>query len=778
MTALANGSGGVIFFMNPDANNLDHKTFERFKERFVAQVNKATSLSPNLMDVVHVKLAFGEITTWAAVLLKKSPGKLMYPHLQVQGLWKPTEFRVGLSGQVCVALHLEDHTPMPLPSHIPSVEATEMQPTHMAGDADGRTPAIGSSPLAEHMAEQTVSDKEKDDVSNRVDFRSCTRLNWSENKKDWRKYVNVKALDTDDIVGSSPMWDATHPMMVTPNRSIVQHLFESERDMKSILTQVETREPGFAIVCKTWGFHVSDNDTDAAIPAGHICDILTVTSSGRICFWVIVDDRSWGNSMNQMEYMMTTGRMLKYKLLMKSVDADLSEVYIACAMTSPSGVPDSRRSALEETQTMQRHLSHFYEGEVQLNSLKLALAMVVLSRESPLKRSVADHTSIVLSEQQAEVLMHKAKVNYISGPAGSGKSWTASCLYKMYGKHKSVYMCTTKAFVAYLASNDCVGTLVRCDQDLLKQIEDGTFSSKTCVIIDDSHNFLCTKSSLKKLFQLLKSNREMSLFVFADNDYQSFNRDRQQRVHDCIYKLTREVLRQYPVELRLTEIHRNTKQVVSFVQCAIQDTYDGHQKIVCANPENGDGVECIRVGNLWTDGPDNDLVLYVLSLLVSKTYHPSEIAILLDPSYTVEEIEQCHRILEQNIPDLGIQKADAFPRTCLVLDTVDSFLGLDAALCVFILSDYTNKSKEKKNMLQKLFRWWDPGPEMSINSPYYRVFLASRATHKAVFVVPAIDPNIVQQMKFDYFQVRIHKVLISRYVYIYIRIHNTIYSII
>ncbi len=42
---------------------------------------------------------------------------------------------------------------------------------------------------------------------------------------------------------------------------------------------------------------------------------------------------------------------------------------------------------------------------------------------------------------------------------------------------------------------------------------------------------------------------------------------------------------------------------------------------------------------------------------------------------------------------------------------------------------------------------------MSIYNPRYEVFLASRATHKAVFVVPEIHVELVHQMKFDYFQV-------------------------
>ncbi len=70
--------------------------------------------------------------------------------------------------------------------------------------------------------------------------------------------------------------------------------------------------------------------------------------------------------------------------------------------------------------------------------------------------------------------MHKAKVNYIMGPAGSGKSYTGTFLYKMYGRKRSVYICTTKEFREYLKFNKCTGTVLG-DYDLLREIENGTF---------------------------------------------------------------------------------------------------------------------------------------------------------------------------------------------------------------------------------------------------------------------------------------------------------------
>ncbi len=346
--------------------------------------------------------------------------------------------------------------------------------------------------------------------------------------------------------------------------------------------------------------------------------------------------------------------------------------------------------------------------------------------------------------------MHKAKVNYISGPAGSGKSWTASCLYRMYGKEKSVYICTTTEFQEYLKFNGLAGTLVLGDRDLLKEIKNGTFESKICVIIDDCHKFTCTKTSMKKLFKVLKKNKDMSLFVFADNDYQSFDRKRQQFIHDCILDLTRTVLKEVPVNFRLTGIYRNTRKVVSFVQAAIQDICDSHQTIQCANTENGEGIECIKMANLWLNRPHKDLVDYIRSLFLGGNYRESEVAILLESSYTPDKIEQCRLILAEQIPGISVQSAAVFPRTGVIVDSVDSFLGLDANICVFILQDTRQRCIHP---LRRIFQRGNAKCAMSMYNPRYEVFLASRAIHNAVFVVPQLHSDLVHKMKFDYFQV-------------------------
>ncbi len=699
--------------------------------------------------MVQVPVQLGTYRSWAALLTKKSQDTLKYQALETKGIWKPIIFEMDMFGKMhtraIVDTHRQDNSDLERPKVSPS-QVTDSSPWV-------------SSPSQENMFCQTEPETSSaavprpNDAGPQVDFSSCQRLDWTENKKDWQKYLQIKEVKTHDIVQSCPMWKPALPMKTTPCEDFIKYLFESEKDMKETMSTVATNEPGCAVVCRTWRSHIPDDKVNEDLPPGHICDILTVTDTGKLSLWVIVDSLDEAKFHNQMDYLMTTGCMLKYQIVQKGEGYDLSNLWLDCRLLplhTSHPMEKAAKRRLFESQEIQTCLYHINQDGVDFTSLQWALTNLILSKESPLKRCVGDHTSITLSVQQLEVLMHKAKVNYITGPAGSGKSYTAASLCKMYGKQNSVYICTTKEFLEYLKFNGYIGTLVLDDQDLLREIKSGTFENKKCVIIDDCHKFACTRTSMKKFFESLKKAKDMSLFVFADNDYQSFDRRRQQAVHECILDLTRTVFKQVPLNIPLTDIYRNTRKVVSFMQAAIQDVHDGHQKIKSANIENGEGVECIPMSSVWKNNPDNGLVVYLRSLLMSGNYGQSEIAILLETSETLHKIQQCKQILAEHIPGTIFQSADVFPRTGVIVDSVDSFLGLDATVCIFILSNTWRKSALSP---RKFFQRRTTQCEMGMYNPRYEVFLASRATHKVVFMVPELHDDLVHQMKFDHFQV-------------------------
>ncbi len=224
--------------------------------------------------------------------------------------------------------------------------------------------------------------------------------------------------------------------------------------------------------------------------------------------------------------------------------------------------------------------------------------------------------------------------------------------------------------------------------------------------------------------------------------------------------LTHTVLREKPLTLPLTEIYRNTMKLVSFMQAAIEDVHDGHNKIESANTEIGEGVECIPMSRLWTE---------LRSLLLSGNYSQSEVAILLESSYTPFQIQHYKHSLAKLDSSITVQSADIFPRTGVIVDSVDSFIGLDAIVCVFILS---NTRKTSLHHPRKFVQRRTTVCEMNMYNQRYEVFLVSRAIHKAVFVVPELSEDLVHQMKFDTFPVCIYNVEVIKFLLICFKLVN------
>ncbi len=232
----------------------------------------------------------------------------------------------------------------------------------------------------------------------------------------------------------------------------------------------------------------------------------------------------------------------------------------------------------------------------------------------------------------------------------------------------------------------------------------------------------------------------MVLFVFADNEFQ-LGRENPHQLINWITELSREVLQIYARTDTLKEIYRNTKQVVSFLQHAVEDSHG--MDVTCANPMYGDGIHCVVMENLWTNVPENSLVEYLRPLLVLNSssqdtkYQVTDVAVLLDAGYTDGEIVVIQQILQAQLPRISTHAADKFPREGIVVDRIESFIGLDAGLCIFLLS-----SEGKHHIIAK---------------SGYRVFTASRAISKAVYVVSEIDPAFAHALKFDHFVIHVSR---------------------
>ena len=450
VSSLCRGCGGVVYLMADDAQTVTQENIKVYQERLYALIDKNIETPSLMTNMAQVSLLLGTHKSWAALFLKRSCDELKQTSLETGAIWKPLTLAFDLSGQIYTKpdsdSQSESYRDMgkPVVSAVPGAASPALSTYSQENNPFQTEPDI---PSESGIIPLTAAGHSNGTAIPKVNFSSCQSLDWAENTKNtkgWQKYVKIKEVKIDDIIESCPMLNPTQPMTITPDRESIRYLFESEKDMEETLWEVTIKEPGFAIVCRTWRFHISDDNAIEHLPPGHICDILTVTDTGRLTFWVVGNISDESTFESQMEYLMTTGRMLKFQIVQKTA-GDCSNLWIDCRLfciTTPTNIENTVKLRSQECQDIQRHIHRMCREGVDIDVLQQAVAKLILSKESPLKRCAGDQTSIFLTLQQAEVLMHKAKVNYITGPAGSGKSYTGTFLYKMYGKKSSVYICT------------------------------------------------------------------------------------------------------------------------------------------------------------------------------------------------------------------------------------------------------------------------------------------------------------------------------------------------
>ena len=714
LTALCNTCGGVIFLSAPEGICHRDINFDQFKE-YLHEVWCFPQSLCKLYKYTHRDQC--DTSFWGIIVAKTSHQELPY--------------RIGgnaLTGKIDV------HRRLNL-----TVKRPEEQQNMVNEEARKLPDFPESHPSTLEMDEYNHSSDAEDDAHYKSPrWVDVSELTWDRNKNNWDRILKREAKSFDDDVALCDILKPNNPMTVTPDEKSLMYLFQSSTEYDEIRMKVETKVPGFAIASRSWLSFLPQVDVKS-LPISHLCDILTVTEDNDVCLWVVVSDSGEQVIQAQLEYMLTVGRTIKHQLLKKRKKGP--NLTIRCHLCSTQVAANEfieNHGKYVLVQSMQVIL-HLKFQETNSGGLRQGIALLLLSKETSVTSCIGDKMSLRLSANQAKTLfvLNGHKVSYVDAPPGAGKTLFGVSLYKQYEKEGSVYVCPTKPLLQYLRYNACEGTLIRTDEDLCRQIDLGTFENKKCVVIDESHHLEWQKESWGKLFTMLKKNRKMLLFVFADNKFQCFETRNPNEVFLWIADLSVKILNVAPYRPDVSEMYRNTKQIVSFVQHAALTTATTDINIKYGNDLDGDGIQCKVMENLWTNAPENSLVQYLLPICVHTSssmdakYHVTNVAVLLDAGYTDDEIGLIHQILQAHLPRITTHASDKFPREGIVVDRIERFIGLDVGLCIFLLSPM--------------------GEQRIIENTYYRIFLASRATHKAVFVVSKIDAAFAKCMKFDLF---------------------------
>ncbi len=722
LTAISNSCGGLVLLTT--AEKTSHK---------ILQFSTFTAQKISTSDRLEKSRLAVPANVWSVIAVKKSANTTPY------------EFKGGE-----VEVKIDIHGTLQYLS--PCGEQTVENPAHKIEKHKPKATVKPDVALTK-VSQPSTNAPQIDDVVSRAEPPAVvSELNWDTNKGKWWNILQKPDESIDECINSCDFLEPHIPMQLLPDKDSFRYLFLSDTTLDETIHKLATNEPGFAIANRFWSSLLHNDDVLLEPPSNHLCDILTVSKSEdskpNICLWVIVSGSKKQIIWKQIQYMFAVGRTIKHQIANQS--REVANLTVRCMLhsTHEEDNPQIERTLQEAgIQETQDFLCSVFLEQGSFDAVKRGIARLLLSQNSHINNCAGEHLSVRLSAKQAQTLLKikKNRVSYVSSAPGTGKTLCALALYGEFRKEFSVYICPTEPLLQYLRYNGCEATLVRNDRELRGEIRQGTFDNKTCVIIDESHHLRCSKECLRELFWILK-NQKMFLFVFADNEFQSFDRKNQKNIERYIHDLSNEVFEYYPKTYAFTEMYRNPRKVVSFLQHAIEDP---DQDITCGNPSDGEGVQAIALQNLWDNSPGNGLVQYLHPLLVlpgSSTdgrYYSTQVAVLLDSGHSASHVDNMGHILETQLPHISIQTSGRFPRRGIVVDMIENFVGLDAPLCIFLLS------AESSN------------PDSVITNSHYRVFLASRATQKAVFVVSKIDAQLIQCLKFDRFPVSTQFPLLS-----------------
>ena len=713
-TSLCNSCGGVIFLTAPEGITQQEINFKKFKTQLFQVLT-----SVHICEDLEIFEPHAGEKLWGMIVVKHSQKPLPY-NFDITETVPCLDVRGRLQYKHVTARRSDTFE---------FLEGASSLQTSPSSEAEPDVPGLPS------------NYKVLQPTGLPAEFPILSELNWDKNKSNWQGILKESRTSIDNCVDACAIWEPKLPMQITPDRQSLRCLFPSDDVFNQTLAKVETEVPGFAIANRSWLSLLPELDV-TSLPPGHLCDILTVSADSDVCLWVIVSESGEQIVQQQIQYMFAVGRAIKHQIVKHNRLAP--NLTIRCMLHSTNSLHnDLVQNALTSSgiKNMQAMLPSLLLERGKFKELQRGIALLLLARESSITNCVGHAMSVKLSSAQAQTLLKRKRITYISSPPGTGKTLCGISLYREYGRERAVYICTTQGLLHYLRYNGCYGILIRNDKDMLEHIKHGAFEDKQCVIIDESHHLKCSKLCFEKLFCILDTQR-MYLFVLADNAYQSLDSENQRQIVNSIFELSMKVLKEHPELLTFNDMFRNTRKVTSFVQHAMVDTKLPVEHLTCANRFDGNGVGCITMENLLLDNPNNSLVKYLRPLLIQinhlqdAMYQATDVAVLFDEEYPVNYIEKIRYILQTHIsPGITTQTSEDFPRYGIVVDRINTFIGLDAALCIFLLSSMGRT------------------PYLTLDNPRYRVFLASRATHQAVFVVPKIDAHIAQCMKFDYFGV-------------------------
>lgn len=577
-------------------------------------------------------------------------------------------------------------------------EISESENTQQA-TADGEDQSTIQHSNAENLQEQvstqanhiaissSTNTNKKSKGHGKSQMKAAKRLTWTENKHNWKENLSEKFIDIteyiNDFTNESTVLRTSYPLNFTPHKETLltrhKHLKDFEKAIASI-EQVNGEVKGFGIVSPKWLSNI-DPQNQIHTPQHQVMDVFVMNETGAIHFWTIINHKSDSKAEVMhvesvaWEYLFLCGRITKRALLNCDQTFYRGDITVQCHLYNlRSGV--CRRSKPKLTIHVHDQSSHF-------QALRARLSAALFKQTSHVKNRLGCERGVYLTGQQMRNVMFSDSntFNYIEGAPGSGKTYLALHVCSRFEIKEVGYVCTTVPFEAYLLfQHKCHPIFTKDESDLIRHIKDGRFNHFRCIVLDDVHNLPCSSETWHKLFQVVINHRGMQMFIFEDNRHQCFKEHKKAASpKKCLDNFCEEHNIAY-FSKPMSDIHRNTKKVVSFISsCFDDDKGTSTVALNCTHENEGDDVEILEVNNYTESSPTNGIVRVVRYLMSENNssennlYEPSDIAILIDTKHTQKDVGTIKSIFKEHYPEIPIQEANIFPVTGLTIDTLDNF---------------------------------------------------------------------------------------------------------
>ncbi len=235
LVTLYNTCGGVIFLTREGTDLLAAEVVKLFGDRFLDMISHKTGLPIRLFLFIETSLMFEADISWGALIV---PSKTEENQAGIQA-----DFCVDIDGDISPIKQKQGKT-LSLNKHANEGETGAADGNQILGRQGA--PSTGQDEQPPPEDDSRANGK---DADHEVDYSAYQTLDWTNNKEEWEKYVNIKKVETNEILTSCDMLQPQLPMTVTPERDQLQYMFQSVNDMERVLATCRTdrNRGGFAI---------------------------------------------------------------------------------------------------------------------------------------------------------------------------------------------------------------------------------------------------------------------------------------------------------------------------------------------------------------------------------------------------------------------------------------------------------------------------------------------------------------------------------------------------